>query len=167
VTPRVRVERSRCSRAPVSRRLLARVGASTPDKWIVGIVFLLFATARPAFAEASASALPDAGTSVLRVFGALLIVLSLFFGGVWLFKNSQRFMGRQGGAGKLSVLEVKSLGNRQALYVVGYGRQRMLLGSSPAGVSLVSQLPEATEQEQPQAVMPSFGDTLQRVLNRK
>lgn len=146
---------------------MARVGVSTLCKRVTAFAFLWFAVTRPTFADASAPALPDAGTSMLRVFGALLIVLSLFFGGVWLFKNSQRVLGRPNGASKLNVLEVKSLGNRQALYVVGYGRQRMLLGSSPVGVSLVSQLPEASEQEPPQAVMPSFGETLQRVLNRK
>src|SRR5688572_32946271 len=32
-------------------------------------------------------ALPEASFSVIRVFGALMLVLGLFLGGVWLFKN--------------------------------------------------------------------------------
>ncbi len=112
--------------------------------------------------------LPDAGVSVLRVLGALILVLAIFFGGVWLFKNSQRALGRSKSASQLHVLEAKSLGNRQTVYVVGYGRQRMLLGSSPTGIALVSQLPEAMESEP--VGMPAsgmFADTLQKVLNRK
>jgi flagellar protein FliO/FliZ len=116
----------------------------------------------------SALPLPDTGVSVLRVLGALILVLAIFFGAVWLFKNSQRAFGRSKGNSQLHVLEAKSLGNRQTVYVVGYGRQRMLLGSSPTGIALVSQLPEATEVEQ--AAGPSgasFVDALQSVLNRK
>ena len=111
--------------------------------------------------------LPDAGTSVLRVLGALLLVLAVFFGGVWVFRNSSRVLKRSGGGSALNVLEVKSLGNRQALYVVGYGRQRMLIGTSPTGVALVSELPEATTDENVVAPTQSFGEALRVVLNRK
>lgn len=117
--------------------------------------------------QSGAIPLPDTGVSVLRVLGALILVLAIFFGGVWLFKNSQRALGRSKGGSQLHVLEVKSLGNRQSVFVVGYGRQRMLIGSSPAGIALVSQLPEATEAE-PVGTRSggSFADTLQKVLNR-
>jgi len=118
--------------------------------------------------QSGAAPLPDTGVSVLRVLGALILVLAIFFGGVWLFKNSQRALGRSRGGSQLHVLEVKSLGNRQTVYVVGYGRQRMLIGSSPAGISLVSQLPEATEAEPVATPLGgSFADTLQKVLSRK
>jgi flagellar biogenesis protein FliO len=125
----------------------------------------------PGFAESvnshAVQPLPDLGVSALRIFGALLLVLALFLGGVWLFKNSQRALGRTNGANKLHVVEVKSLGNRQSLCVIGYGRQRMLVGSSPAGVSLVSQLPEALPTEENVGPTPSFADALQSILHRK
>jgi len=125
----------------------------------------------PGFAQAanapSIAPLPDLGVSALRVFGALLLVLALFLGGAWLFKNSQRALGRSNGANKLHVVEVKSLGNRQSLCVIGYGRQRMLVGSSPAGVSLVSQLPEALPEEETAAPSPGFADVLQRIAGRR
>jgi flagellar biogenesis protein FliO len=115
-------------------------------------------------------AIPDMGGSVLRVFGALILVVAIFLGGVWLFRNWQRFAVRKSGAPKLSVIEVKSLGQRQAIYVVGYQQQRMLLASSPAGITLVSHLPEADGAEAAApapAVGVSFVDAFQQVLSRK
>jgi flagellar protein FliO/FliZ len=124
-----------------------------------------------AFAEGvnapASSPLPDLGVSVLRVFGGLVLVLALFLGAMWLFKNSQRAVGRSNGVNKLRVVEAKSLGNRQSICVVGYGRQRMLVGASPAGVSLVSQLPEASPEEETKTATPTFADALQSVLQRK
>lgn len=87
-------------------------------------------------------ALPDASLSVIRVFGALTLVLGLFLGGVWLFKNWQRVTLHRGRPSQLQILEMKALGGKHALYVVGYQQQRLLLASSPGGVSLVSHLPE-------------------------
>ena len=116
------------------------------------------------------SALPDASFSVLRVFGALALVLALFLSGVWCFKNWQRFAWqRNGRPAQLQLLEVKSLGARQALYVVGYQNQRMLLASSPAGVTLVSHLPSADSAEIDSIPpdKPNFAEALQRMLQRK
>lgn len=113
---------------------------------------------------------PDTGLSVLRVIGALLFVLALFFGGVWLFKNWQRFNRRLPGArvARLNILEMKPLGNRQALYVVGYDRQRLLIATSPTNIALLSALPdaEATTAAEPPSP-PSFLAAFQQVLNRK
>jgi len=120
--------------------------------------------------------LPDTGASILRVLGALVLVLSLFLGGVWLFRNWQRLAVRKGRAPRLNVLEVKSLGQRQAIYVVGYQQQRILLASSPAGITLLTHLPEeeeaktaaaaATDSAAP-AVRMSFAEAFQQVLSRK
>jgi flagellar biogenesis protein FliO len=66
------------------------------------------------------------------------------------------------------LLEVKSLGQRQAIYVVGYQQQRMLLASSPAGVTLLSHLPEAGEAETAApAANLSFAEAFQHVLSRR
>jgi len=111
--------------------------------------------------------LPDATFSVVRVIGALALVLAIFFAGLWLFRNWQRFVARTGHAPKLSVLEVKSLGSRHSLYVVGYERQRLLLGSSPTGVTLIHQLPEAPEGSNPSFPTTGFAETLSQVIHRK
>jgi flagellar protein FliO/FliZ len=87
--------------------------------------------------------LPDAGFSVIRVFGALALVVALFLAGVWIFKNWHRIGGHRGRTQHLQVLESRSLGGRHALYVVGYQGQRLLVAASPSGVSLLSHLPVA------------------------
>jgi flagellar biogenesis protein FliO len=114
-------------------------------------------------------ALPEVGLSVLRVAGALALVLALFLAGVWLFRNWRRFAARRGHAPRLAVLETRSLGNRQSLFVVGYERQRMLLSAAPAGVSLVAHLPdvECDEAVDPPVPMPSFTQALRQVVNRR
>ena len=116
---------------------------------------------------AISSALPDMGASVLRMGGALILVIAIFLGGVWLIKNWQRLAVRKGGSPKLNVIEVKSLGQRQAIYVVGYQQQRMLLASSPAGITLLSHLPEADDVQTEPVRTLSFGEAFQQVLARK
>lgn len=114
---------------------------------------------------------PDAGGSLIRVTGALALVLGLFLAGVWLFKNWQRLAVPRGRQPRLNLLESRSLGNRQAIFVVAYERQRFLVASSPAGVNLVSHLPDA-EGEAPETppapgAPMAFGQALAQVLQRK
>lgn len=139
------------------------------------VALLIFAAAPAAFAQATNtltlhSDLPQVGLSAIRALGALALVLAVFFGGVWLFRNSQRLAWRKIGAPRLAILETRPLGNRFALYVVGYEQQRMLIGSSPAGISLLSQLPPAAESA-PEPVAPaiavSFTQCLQQVMRCK
>jgi len=114
------------------------------------------------------SALPNAGASIFRVCGAFVVVVALFLGGVWLFRNWQRLAVRKSGGAKLTLIEVKSLGQRQAIYVVGYQQQRMLLASSPAGVTLLSHLPSAGEAEKTaSATNVSFAEALKHVLSQR
>jgi flagellar biogenesis protein FliO len=150
-------------------KALARGGALA---W-AGIVFM---GARDVSAESLDAAhraalpgsLPDVGASIFRICGAFILVVAVFLGGVWLFKHWQRFAAQKSGGAKLNVIEVKSLGQRQAIYVVGYQQQRMLLASSPAGVAFLSHLPSAAEGEQtPSAANVSFADALKHVLSQR
>ena len=118
--------------------------------------------------------MPNATGSVLRVFGALIFVVGIFLGGVWLFKNWQRVSGYHGRTPKLNVLETRSLGGRQAVYVIGYEKERFLIASSPAGVSLLSHLPVAVETEgagspaeKSAPATPTFAQALSQVLKGK
>jgi flagellar biogenesis protein FliO len=139
------------------------------------VIIILLSAKTPGFAQATNaltlhSDLPEVGLSAIRAFAALALVLAIFFGGVWLYRNGQRLAWRKSGPPRLSILESRPLGNRFALYVVGYEQQRMLIGSSPAGLSLLSQLPAAAEgPEQPVAPQESasFTQCLQQVLRRK
>lgn len=140
------------------------------------VVALLLLSVAVAGAETVAPTAPastlDTGSlvsSMIRLIGALVLVFAVLFGGVWLFRRWQGLLQQRGGnSPKLRVLEVKSLGSRHALYVVGYEKQRLLLSSSPAGVSLLTTLPEAEHDAmQTDAPAPAFSDVLQKVLNKK
>ena len=114
--------------------------------------------------------LPDSGiSSFLRVMGALALVIGLFLGGVWVFKNWQRLAIQRGHAPKLSVLETRSLGGRHAIFVIGYDQERFLIASSPGGVNLLSHLPPATpgDAPAPAGTPPSFSQALSQVLKGK
>jgi flagellar biogenesis protein FliO len=116
----------------------------------------------------AAPALPDASASLLRVLGALALVLGLFLGGVWFFKNGKMFSARRGAAPKLNLLETRSLGQRQAICVVGYEKQRFLLATSPNGIEFLTHLPDSENVEpEPVAAAPSFAQALSQVLKKK
>lgn len=107
--------------------------------------------------------------SLFRVLGALALVLAVFFGGVWLFRNWQRTVIAKGQAPKLNILETKALGQRHAIYVVGYEQQRLLIAASPAGVTMLTTLPPAAviATEETPAAKNNFTDALRRALQRK
>jgi flagellar biogenesis protein FliO len=120
---------------------------------------------------AAAPQFPEAGVSLIRVTGALALVLGLFLGGAWLFKNWQRLAVQRGRQPKLNILETRSLGARQAVLVVAYERQRFLVATSAAGVNLLSHLPDAETTETEPAAQPgarmAFGLALAQVLKKK
>jgi flagellar biogenesis protein FliO len=150
--------------AQMSRRMIVFVSAFF-------ILHSAFAeSTNSAATSLTAPALPDAGLSLLRVFGALALVIGLFLGGIWLVKNWQRLSVQRGRAPKLNILETRSLGGRHAVFVVGYEQERFLIASSPAGVSLLSHLPNAAENETPapeKTAPPSFAQALAQVLKGK
>lgn len=114
------------------------------------------------------SPLPGAGVSVLRVIGALILVLGLFGLAIWLIRNSQRLGFRLGPQPKLRVLEARSLSYRHSMYVVAYEQQRFLVGTSPGDISLLSELPPAENTAGSPASPPaSFADALRHILHGK
>ena len=127
--------------------------------------------ADPAGPSLAAPPLPDAGGSLIRVIGALALVLGVFLGGAWLFKNWQRLAIQRGRQPKLNILETRSLGARQAVFVVAYERQRFLVATSSSGVNLLSHLPDADAGEIESAEKPgapmTFGQALSQVLKKR
>ncbi len=130
----------------------------------------LAATATAASLEATnlppvAPSLPDVSFSVMRILGALMLVISLFLGGVWLLRNWQRVARPGGQPAKLQILEMRSLGNRQSVFVLGYEQQRLLVAASPSGITLLDRLPAATLAEAEATIVPaSFAETLRKIL---
>jgi flagellar biogenesis protein FliO len=115
------------------------------------------------------AAVPSMGVAVFRMVGSLALVIGIFFAGAWMFRNMHRFKGAHASNRKLHVLEGKSLGPRQALYVVAYNEQRLLIGASAQGLTLLTHLPEGETQaavERSAAPVP-FGEALMQALGRK
>lgn len=115
----------------------------------IKIAFGLLALASTSFGSETvvASQPPSVAFSVMRVIGALFLVFALLFAGVLVFRNSSRLNAGRGRLNKLKVLESRSLGHRHSIFVVGYENQRLLLSTSPTGVTMLSHLPEATAEE--------------------
>ena len=109
------------------------------------------------------------GVAVFRMIGSLAFVVALFFAGAWLFRNMHRFRQTGSPLRKLQVLEAKSLGARQAIYVVAFEQQRLLIGSTAQGLTLLTHLPDGTAQtEAERSIVPvSFGEALLQALGRK
>ena len=142
--------------------------------WLVSSFFILdsaFGETNSSATTLAAPSLPDAGFTIIRVFGALALVLGLFLGGVWFFRNWQRLAIQRGHVPKLNILETRSLGGRQAIFVVGYNQERFLIASSPTGVNLLSHLPTAAEGQAADASKtppaPNFAQALTQVLKGK
>jgi flagellar protein FliO/FliZ len=114
-------------------------------------------------------AVPSMGVAVFRMVGSLALVIALFFAGAWIFRNMHRFKATGTNQRKLQVLEGKSLGPRQAVYVVAYEEQRLLIGASAQGLTLLTHLPEGVAQPvSEQRIVPvSFGEALMQALGRK
>lgn len=125
------------------------------------------ASSTNSIAELNSPALPDFGTSILRLLGALVFVLGLFMLGVTGVKRWQRNQGVQTGGPKLVILNVQTLGAKQAVYVIGYERQRFLVGTSPAGIHLISHLPDSDQEATDVPTPVHFAAALQQVLGRK
>ena len=115
------------------------------------------------------SEMPSAASSLFRVLGAFALVIAVFFGGVWLFRNWQRMSIAKGHSPKLNILETRSLGQRHAIYVIGYEQQRLLIAASPAGVTMLTTLPAAAVSaiEEVPAAKTNFTDALREALQRK
>jgi flagellar biogenesis protein FliO len=139
--------------------------------WMFFFALNADAESNPVAPPLVAPSLPDAGVSFLRVMGALALVIGIFLGGVWMFKNWQRLAIQRGRAPKLNILESRSLGGRHIVYVVGYEQERFLISSSPGGVNLLSHLPAATENEiniaSGNPAVPTFTQALAHVLKAK
>ena len=104
---------------------------------------------------------------MLRLIGALFLVIAVFLGGVWFFKRTRLFALYQGAPAQLKILESKAVGYRNTLLVVGYYHHRFLLAVSASGVNLVSPLPDAPSSEVASSGHPNFAEQLGVAQERK
>ena len=111
---------------------------------------------------------------MIRIVGALMIVMAILLGGAWWFRKSRLFGLVPAQSSHLNVIETRSLGSRHALHVVEYGSKRFLIADSPAGTNFLTDLEkleeEATEEldEAAEKFFPgSFAGKLKTLLERK
>ena len=105
--------------------------------------------------------------SVVRLLGGFALIGALLVAFAW-FARKGVLPGLKGGSkARLKVLEARTLGHRQAIYVVGYDKQRLLVASSPAGVQLLTHLPEAEAGELESAPAPSFAEALMQAVGKQ
>lgn len=97
---------------------------------------------------------------MLRLIGGLFLVIAVFLGVVWFFKKSRFFPLYHGAPAQLKILESRSLGYRNTLFVVGYSQHRFLLAVSATGVSLLASLPDAPAAESAGPQPQTFADHL-------
>ena len=88
---------------------------------------------------------PDLMPSIWRMLGALVVVLGLLGGLAWLLRKG--VLTRRG-VGGLGVESALALGERRSLVIVAVEGRRLLLGLSPGGVSLVTELQRPATFEQ-------------------
>ena len=111
---------------------------------------------------------------MIRIVGALMIVMAILLGGAWWFRKSRLFGLVPAQSSHLNVIETRSLGSRHALHVVEYGSKRFLIADSPAGTNFLTDLEkleeEATEEldEAAEKFSPgNFAGKLKTLLERK
>ena len=111
---------------------------------------------------------------MIRIVGALMIVMAILLGGAWWFRKSRLFGLVPAQSSHLNVIETRSLGSRHALHVVEYGSKRFLIADSPAGTNFLTDLEkleeEVTEEldESAEKISPgSFAGKLKTLLERK
>ena len=82
--------------------------------------------------------------SLLSALGMLLAVLLVLAGAYaftnWAGKNLGGFGSVLGGSGQIEVLDRAGVGKDQALLVVRAGQRYLLIGSCPAGMTLLAEL---------------------------
>ncbi len=110
---------------------------------------------------------PDTATSILRITGAFIFVVGLFLIGAWLFKNWRGLVVRDARRNRLKIIEIRHIGSRQALIVVGYDQKRILISASPSGVNLISHLPDEQTQEENESENPAFISILNRITGAR
>lgn len=103
---------------------------------------------------------PLAAETLWRVFGSLGAILLGIFALVWLLRRSGNFT--RGRGGKMQVVDVLSLGQRERLVLVSVGEQQLVLGVAPGRVQAVHTIDKPYVSETTPAG-GRFADALKRV----
>jgi flagellar biosynthetic protein FliO len=108
----------------------------------------------------------EMGPALLKLVGALVLILVIIYGSVWLLK---RFSGGRnvGNGNSITVLERHFLAPKQALYLIRVGSRHLLLGGSESGLRHLTDL-QAEDFAEPAkgAVAPAEDSKFNKVLKQ-
>ncbi len=104
-------------------------------------IFLLFATAAPAWAQSNAApAMQNAPSGmIMQALFGLLVVLGLMAGAAWLLKRFNPI--KAGQAGQVRIVGGVSVGGRERVVVVEVADQWIVVGVAPGSVNALSTMP--------------------------
>lgn len=141
-----------------------------PNKQLV--LFLFAGVSASVYAEDviqhSQSASFVSYADVLQWGAALIVVLTMFTGFVWLLRKTGGFS--LAGKGQLAVITGLSLGMREKLVLVKVGEKQLLLGVTPGRVDKLLELDgEARlfQNQEGNAGLETFASKLQQVMQGK
>lgn len=97
----------------------------------------------------------DLMVSWLRMMGAFIIVLAIFFGGVTLFKKYGNILQHTSKQGLLQVLEVKRLDQKNALHLIECQGEHFLVTSGQGGSPGIMPLKRKASNDTMAPVEPS------------
>lgn len=115
------------------------------------------------------------GEALLSAVWTLLVVLAVCVLAYWFTRRVALSgflggVGSVGGSGRLRVLAQLSVGRDERLVVAAVGARRLLLGVTPAGITLLAELSEeeAADWNREEApARPSFREALRANIKRK
>lgn len=105
-------------------------------------------------ADVVGAAGPELIPSIWRMFSALVVVLALLGGLVWLLRRQQAM--RRSGRG-MGIESALPLGERRSMAIVAVEGRRLLLGLAPNSVTLLTELEPVPPQ--------NFEDAVTRATN--
>ncbi len=94
---------------------------------------------------------PASFISLARALGALLVVLGLVGATAWVLKRYGLVRSSATSQLNFSILSSASLGEKRTLSVIRFGNQALLIGSTPASMTLLAQMALSELEPQPQA----------------
>lgn len=95
----------------------------------------------------------DLGPALLKLLGALVLIVVVIYGSVWIMKRFSGARSATGGGKAITVLERHFLAPKQALYLIRVGKQHMLVGGAESGLRHIADIP-AEDFAQPEKEGP-------------
>ena len=102
----------------------------------------------------------------LRMFGALITVLGIFFIGVFMFRKYGGALQNKTSQGHLKVLEYRALNQKNSVYVIDYQGESFLVATSQQGSPVLAPIRGENKSEQTLNLQDDgFKDEIRKAMN--